>query len=96
MSQVQSQTQQVEYALMSDLLREFRQQLECEAGAQVHTVELNAALLLSDLCEFLGLDAGNQVKVLGALSWTFTHQFKGHTVTLSKPAKVPPSPSNSI
>lgn len=76
------QADQVECALMSDVLREFRLYLEGETGLPISNVEMNGALLLFDLCQFLGLDDTNQTKVLGPTGRTFTHQFVRERFTL--------------
>ena len=46
-------------------LARFRARLEQEAEQPVGDLEVNAALLLSDLCRFLGLDEPQYVYVLG-------------------------------
>lgn len=46
-------------------LRRFRARLEQEAEQSVGDLEVNAALLLSDLCRFLGLDEQQHDYVLG-------------------------------
>ena len=57
----------VEYASMTSLLQDFRQQLEHENGGPIHELDkVNAAEMLSDLCVFLGLSDQNRRKVLGA------------------------------
>lgn len=48
-------------------LLQFRLQLEAEAAQPLATVEANAALVLSDLCRFLGLDERQHDDVLGPL-----------------------------
>lgn len=75
-------TPEVEYALMSDLLKEFRVWLEEETGLPIAKVELNGALLLLDLCQFLGLNDKNQKKVLGSAGQFFTHSFVKEHITL--------------
>jgi hypothetical protein len=86
MNELETAPQTVEYACMSDLLKQFRQFIEEQAGQPVQEVEINAALLLSDLCLFLGLDAGNQVKVLGVPAHIFTVQFSQVGYTLDRHA----------
>jgi len=51
-------------SLAQDVMR-FRQHLEAEAAEPISALEVNAALLLSDLCQFLGLDTPQRSQVLG-------------------------------
>lgn len=46
-------------------LARFRARLEREAEGPIGDLEVNAALLLSDLCRFLGLDEQQYTYVLG-------------------------------
>ena len=55
----------LEYRNMSDLLADFRRYLEREAGTPIERLDVNAALLLHDLCEFLELGEPQRQKVLG-------------------------------
>jgi hypothetical protein len=55
----------IEYKSLTGLLKDFRQQLERDAGANVNDLELNSALLLNDLCAFLGLGDKQRREVLG-------------------------------
>jgi hypothetical protein len=61
----------LEYRNMSDLLADFRKYLEKDAGAPVQRIEANAALFLSDLCEFLRLGESQRQKVLGRAATSF-------------------------
>jgi hypothetical protein len=57
----------VEYASMTSLLQDFRRQLEHASGGPIHELNaVNAAMLLSDLCVFLGLSDQSRRKILGA------------------------------
>lgn len=58
--------QDVEIFSMSEELTRFRRQLETEAGEPIQDLEVNAALLLSDLCHFLKLGQKQQDMILGA------------------------------
>ena len=62
----------IEYASMTSLLTDFRRTLEHESGGPIHELDaVNAAMILSDLCVFLGLSDQNRRKILGAkaVSW---------------------------
>lgn len=50
---------------MSGQLARFRADLESQGGHPISEVELNGALLLSDLCCFLGLDEQQYHHVMG-------------------------------
>lgn len=57
----------IQYESLTDLLTHFRQTLERENGKPINELsEVNAAMLLSDLCVFLGLSDQNRRKILGA------------------------------
>jgi hypothetical protein len=65
----------VEYASMTSLLQDFRRQLEHESGGPVHELnDVNAAVMISDLCLFLGLSDQNRRKVLGARAAMYIDQ----------------------
>ena len=62
----------IEYASMTSLLQDFRRTLEHECGGYIHQLDnVNAAMIISDLCVFLGLSAENRRKILGAQAATF-------------------------
>jgi hypothetical protein len=63
--QTQSPTNAIEMTSLAKSLTLFRQHLEAEAAEPIANLEVNAALLLSDLCQFLGLGAPQQSQVLG-------------------------------
>lgn len=66
----------VETANLSDLLADFRQQLEHEAGvASADLIETNAALFLSDLCNYLGFSPRLHDKVVGAQAAAMARDF---------------------
>ena len=57
----------VEYASMTALLQDFRRQLEHDSGGPIQELDqMNAAMLINDLCVFLGLSDQNRRKILGA------------------------------
>jgi len=51
-------------SLAQDLMR-FRQHLEADAAEPISALEVNAVLLLSDLCQFLELGTPQRSQVLG-------------------------------
>ena len=61
----------VEYATMSTLLADFRRYVEHEAGTPMERLEVNGALLLNDLCSFLGMGESLRRKVLGRSASAF-------------------------
>jgi hypothetical protein len=65
----------IRYESMTDLLTHFRQTLEAETHETVQEINnINAAMILSDLCVFLGLSDQNRRKVLGAGAATYIDQ----------------------
>ena len=62
---------EIEYRNMSDLLADFREYLEGEAGVPVEGLDMNAALMLHDLCQFLELGVPQRRKVLGLSALAF-------------------------
>ncbi len=54
-----------EFVSLATELMGFRQQLEAEAGEPVSAIEVNAALLLFDLCKFLGIGDAQCLRILG-------------------------------
>lgn len=75
---------QVEYAYLSDLLQAFKQQLEQDAGAPLHTFTVNPALLLYDLCEFLEMSRANEIRILGLQSLEYVHRFKATHIKVTR------------
>lgn len=55
----------VEFFSLGAALAEFRRWLERENGTPIQDIELNAALLLHDLCRFLKLGEKQRQQVLG-------------------------------
>lgn len=72
----------LEYRSMSDLLKDFRQYLEKDAGTPVERIETSAALFLFDLCRFLNLGVAQQVKVLGKSATSFVKSELDARVTI--------------
>ena len=65
----------IQYESMTDLLTHFRQILERENSESIQELDnINAAMILSDLCVFLGLSDQNRRKVLGAQAATYIDQ----------------------
>ncbi len=66
----------VEYASMTSLLTDFRRSLEHTSGGPIHELDtINAAMILSDLCVFLGLSDQNRRKILGAKAASWIDSF---------------------
>jgi hypothetical protein len=64
-----TKTEEVEAALahyLTGQFEQFRVKLEAEMNQPIGALETNAALLLSDLCYFLGLAEEQHAAVLGA------------------------------
>ena len=62
----------IRYDSMTDLLTNFRQNLERANNQSIQELDsTNAAMLLSDLCVFLGLSDQNRLKILGATAATY-------------------------
>jgi hypothetical protein len=62
----------IEYASMTSLLQDFRRALEHESGGYIHQLDnINAAMILSDLCVFLGLSNESRRKILGVQAASF-------------------------
>ena len=55
----------LEYTNMSTLLADFRKYIEDDAETPIERLEINAALFLHDLCQFLRLGLSQRQKVLG-------------------------------
>jgi hypothetical protein len=71
----------VEYASMTSLLTDFRRQLEHGSGGYIHQLDnANAAMIISDLCIFLGLSDQNRRKILGAKAAAFIDSMMVETV----------------
>jgi hypothetical protein len=79
-------------------LAAWRRTFELEAEGGMQTVEVNAALFLSDICMALGLNEADQRKVLGKSASTYAMAFTNATVMLvaeaePRSAKQPPVPA---
>jgi len=70
------------YSTVSDLLRDFRKFLERDAAVPVERIELNGALLLNDLCQFLKLGEQQRQKVLGRSAAVYVDTLLDKRVTL--------------
>jgi hypothetical protein len=64
----------IEFKNMSSLLADFRRYLEREAGVPIERIELNGALLLNDLCQFLRLGEEQRERVLGESATSYVEQ----------------------
>ncbi len=61
----------VEYFSLTAALKHFRQEVEKGTGAQIQTIEVNAALFLDDVCKFVGLSDEKRRDVLGKSASVF-------------------------
>ncbi len=77
---------------LTHLLARFRQQVEREAGQPIESLDLNAALLLSDLCRFLELSDEGCGRVLGDGAAAFV----GHVETQRVGLPLCPSPESLV
>jgi len=66
---------------LTHLLTRFRRQVERDAGQPIETLDLNAALLLSDLCRFMGLPDEGCDRVLGARAVAFVGQVETQQIS---------------
>ena len=74
----------VEYASMTSLLQDFRRQLEHDSGGPIQELDpVNAAMLINDLCVFLGLSDQNRRQILGARAAMFVDATLLESVTSS-------------
>jgi len=78
---------------ITDLLAQFRARLEEETKAPLEDLDLNAALLLSDLCRHLDLPAANHDRVLGerAAAWVQETLEERPRLRLSPQMPLPPA-----
>lgn len=74
----------VEILSLAHLLTQFRQKLEAEAGEPIYEVEINAALLLSDLSRFLGMGIRQQNFILGADASNYVKEIEGVVIQISR------------
>ena len=79
---------------MTGKLVQFRASLEQEAEHSIGDLEINAALLLSDLCHFLGLDEQQHDRVLGEAGVTHVMQVLDTRVSLLTAYMVAPQESD--
>lgn len=61
-----------EHRLTATLV-DFRHKLEVESEETVGHLELNAAMLLDDLCRFIGLTKEQRAQVLGKTATSMAH-----------------------
>jgi hypothetical protein len=74
----------IQYESMTDLLTHFRQTLERENNQSIQELDaVNAAMILSDLCVFLGLSDQNRRKILGATASTWIDQMISKSAQLT-------------
>jgi hypothetical protein len=74
----------IRYDSMTDLLTHFRQSIERANNQSIQELDnVNAAMLLSDLCIFLGLSDQNRRKILGATAATWIDQIMSESAQLT-------------
>ena len=61
----------VEYFSLTAALKHFRQEVEKGTGAQIQSIEVNAALLLDDICKWIGLPEERRREILGTSAAVF-------------------------
>ncbi len=71
----------IEIFSLADELARFRAHLEQEADVPISELEVNAALLLLDLCTFLRLGSSQSKRILGNTTVTKIYAFMMTTVT---------------
>lgn len=64
----------VEYKEMCGLLADFRRYIEKDAETPIERLEVNAALVLHDLCSFTGMNEAHRQTVLGKSACAFIAQ----------------------
>ena len=67
---------------MAAQLAVFAEQLESDLDAALDRIDLNAALLLGDLCEFLHLSEAQRREVLGPQASAFVDLLDADRITL--------------
>jgi hypothetical protein len=72
----------VEYFSLTAALKHFRQQVESGTGAPIQNVEINAALLLDDVCKFIGLSEDRRREVLGKSAAAFVSSVENEPIKL--------------
>ena len=74
----------IQYESLTDLLTHFRQTLERENNGPIQQLDnVNAAMVLSDLCIFLGLSDLNRRKILGTTAATWLDQMMRESAQLT-------------
>ncbi|NTU61956.1 MAG: hypothetical protein HGB05_00820 [Chloroflexi bacterium] len=73
----------VEYFSLTTALKHFRQQVESGTGAPIQNIEINAALLLDDVCMFIGLSEEKRREVLGKSAASFVASVESEPVRLA-------------
>ncbi len=75
--QIERWVRGIEYATMAGLLFDFRKYLERRYSAPVYCLELNGALTLNDLCDFLCMDEKQRLRILGREAIIHNQQMLG-------------------
>jgi hypothetical protein len=72
----------VEYFSLTAALKRFRQQVESGTGAPIQNIEINAALLLDDVCKFIGLSDDRRRVVFGKSAAVFVSSVEDEPINL--------------
>jgi hypothetical protein len=70
----------VEYFSMTKCLKHFRETVEKEAGTPIQTLDMNLALILSDICRWVGLSEEKRREVLGKSAATFVSSVENEPI----------------
>lgn len=72
----------VEYFSLTAALKNFREEVERGTGSPVQTVEMNMALILSDVCRWIGLSDERRREVLGKTASAFVDSIEAEPIKL--------------
>ncbi len=73
----------VEYFSLTTALKHFRQEVEKGTGSPVQNVEMNMALILSDVCRWVGLSDERRAEVLGKSAAAFVASVESEPITIA-------------
>ncbi len=70
----------VEYFSLTAALKHFRQEVEKGSGEPIQKIEINAALLISDICRWIGLSEERRSEVLGKSATAFVESIESEPI----------------
>jgi hypothetical protein len=73
----------VEYFSLTAALKHFRQEVEKGMDEKIQNADVNAALLLSDVCRFIGLSDEKRREVLGKSAAAWVDSLESEPVKLT-------------